>query len=1749
MKRKKWLKRAVSGVLTAMTLFTSAVSPMTALAADISPEEQLAAYVSSLPLMEEVADQLDVGELVTAGEYEVEMGAEVDLKSDFSGISYEEEKVKVTFYEAQNEEGEHFSTDHADSYQATYYAEPVSGHPAYRFSRTVIVKEPVTESVESQTVTEDNSGGKADESAGGEEEDADADSHLEQESAEEVIRPEEAFEEELERTQEQETVDPETGVTLSEVMTEAADQGVDLNTMEVGETVVFEMPALLAANATGSQSVSITRGPWYNYSDYDLGSYRTAPYYVTWGDITATAYCVQPSKSGPDDGTYTITKLSGSKELAKVCYYGTKASDENGFFDEEHPGFSTGKRFIITHLAAAYANGSSDWDSGTNATGRSLAMELYDYCISMPDIPDVEMSFSNDNVEAYIDGNRQRTETIRFKADELQTITFKLPQGVRLVNETTGETSAAGANVEICGGTKFYLTAPLTQAEDVEATFSTTMKGSITKDYSAYKIVTGGSSQDLALVFGEGVGNEKRVSFQVTWVQQCSVSIVKKDAETSQNLAGAVYGIYRDAACTDLIVQMPATDGNGASSVTLSKTQDVVYLKEISVPTGYTIDTKVYNVTLKIGQTSTQSVTDQRVDATIHLVKEDAETGGKAQGDATLAGAVYGLYARENIVHPDGKTGVLYQKDALVATLTTDQSGKASVHDLYLGKYYLREITAPEGYLLDTREHDIDCSYEGASVPTVERTAVLGDTVKKQPFQIIKAANNGNTDAALLSGAGFSTYLKSSLKVNPDGNYDFASAVPVVLTADGKTEMFTDEKGYACSIPLPYGTYVVRETTTPHNYTPVDDFEVSITENKPDEPQTWRVLLDDEFEAKLKIVKKDDETKQTVLLPGSEFKIYDLDNETYVQQVTTYPTTTVHTSFFTDSNGYLILPENLPIGHYRIEEVTAPDGYTLGGSHVEIAVDSNTAYQVEPVSGDIVIEVEYENHPVKGKLTVIKTGELLAGYEEDFLYEEGTLEGAVFEVYAAENIYTPDHQTDAEGNRTVIYAEGTLVDTLTTDENGEAVLENLPLGKYRVVEKTAPYGLSLNTEAQEMVFVYEDQDTPVVEQEVTFYNERQKVALTVEKQDKETGAVVEGAVFGLYNKEDIAAGNGEILVEADTLLQEMTSDKNGLAVCTLDLPLGRYYVKELKAPAGYVSSDEILEFDASYQGQELQVVELKAVKENEPTTVEFTKSDITTGVELDGASLTVLDKDGNVVDAWTSVKGEPHVIKRLVVGETYILREEFAPYGYLKATDVEFTIEDTAEIQKVEMKDEVPTGLLIINKKGEFLEKITLLDNLKGTVEHFFEYVTGNLTEVTFEVYAAEDIHAADGISEDYYKADELVATITTDDRGIAQLGDLPLGKYYVKEKETVHGYVLDEEIRYVDLTYRDQDTPVVTFEEEWQNARQKVSVTALKKEKDSERMLAGGIFGLYTRNDIVGMNGEVLMEADTLIELKTTDENGQITFVADLPVDGTYYVKEMYAPDGFVTTNEEQEFTFAYAGADQPVASYEFTFENEPTTVELTKTDLTNEKELPGAHLQLTDEEGNVVEEWISTEEPHVIKELVVGKSYTLTETKPADGYVTAESITFTVENTAEVQKHIMEDDVTKVLISKTDISGNELPGAKLTILDAEGNVVESWTSTEEAHYIEKLPIGEYTLREESAPNGYLVAEDVKFTVEDTGEIQKVVMVDEAKPPVQTDSPKTGDDSPIAVWAGIGILAMGLFGVTLAMRKKNRGR
>ena len=442
------------------------------------------------------------------------------------------------------------------------------------------------------------------------------------------------------------------------------------------------------------------------------------------------------------------------------------------------------------------------------------------------------------------------------------------------------------------------------------------------------------------------------------------------------------------------------------------------------------------------------------------------------------------------------------------------------------------------------------------------------------------------------------------------------------------------------------------------------------------------------------------------------------------------------------------------------------------------------------------------------------------------------------------------------------------------------------------------------------------------------------------------------------------------------------------------------------------------------------------------------------------------------------------------------------------------------------------------------------MDTIGGWIAHLFEYVTGALKEVTFEVYALEDIKAADGESEDHYKKDELVGTITTDETGVARLSDLPLGKYYIKEKETAEGFVLDGKIREVDLTYRDQHTAEVTYSTDWQNLRQRAEVSVIKKEKDTDRVLEGAVFALCAKEDILNKDGEVILKADTVIEEKATDKEGKLLFAADLPLGYSYYVKETAPAPGFVSTEEIKEFTFTYESAEKEKVDFEFTFENEPTVFEFTKTSLTDGTEVEGAKLQITDEAGKVVDSWTSGKEPHIIRELVVGKTYTMTETLPADGYVTAEEITFTVEDTGEVQKVEMKDDVTKVEISKTDADGKELPGAVLVILDEEGKKVERWTSKEKAHYMEMLPIGTYILREEKAPEGYLLAKDVKFEVKDTKEVQKVTMVDEKEPekpeeepPTNTpsDAPKTGDETQVGLW--FALLLLGIGGLVAALR------
>ena len=578
--------------------------------------------------------------------------------------------------------------------------------------------------------------------------------------------------------------------------------------------------------------------------------------------------------------------------------------------------------------------------------------------------------------------------------------------------------------------------------------------------------------------------------------------------------------------------------------------------------------------------------------------------------------------------------------------------------------------------------------------------------------------------------------------------------------------------------------------------------------------------------------------------------------------------------------------------------MSAPFGYVVNDKYVNISVDTDTAFETDGDTNDAIITVEYSDAPAVGELTVEKKGEVLDGfkggllassYEKEFVYREGSLAGAKFKVYAAEDIYTADNQKDADGNRIKYYSEGDLVTTLTTGKDGKATAKNLPLGQYRVVEVEAPYGYVLNPNEQKVTFTYVDDKTPVIKESLTFSDDRQKLDMSVTKLDAEDNTPIAGAVFGLYADEDIKNADGRVIIEKGTLLEKATSDENGKIAFVKDYPFAKYVARELVKPAGYVTNEEAVNFDTKYQGQDVKTAVYNSEYKNTPTTFEFTKTDITSGAELTGATLTVLDKDGNVVDTWTSDAKEAHVIKRLVVGETYTLREEFAPYGYLKATDIQFTVEDTGKVQHVEMKDEVPTGSIVINKDGEFVTDTTLM---KGHWYDFiFNYFKDSLAGVTFDVYAKEDIVSADGLNTVYHKAGDKVATIVTNDKGIARIDDLPLGKYYLVETKTIDGFVLD-------------DTPI--------------------------------------ERTVTGKDGKVL---DTL----TTDKNGHAES-KELPIctyneDGSfkedihYTVVETKAADGYILDETAHDVTLRYDDNAPDVVVTTLKLINVPTEPKLPQT------------------------------------------------------------------------------------------------------------------------------------------------------------------------------------------------------------------
>lgn len=1119
--------------------------------------------------------------------------------------------------------------------------------------------------------------------------------------------------------------------------------------------------------------------------------------------------------------------------------------------------------------------------------------------------------------------------------------------------------------------------------------------------------------------------------------------------------------------------------------------------------------------------TGSAEQTNKEPTATIHLKKEDKETGTTAQGDATLDGAVYELIAGEDIYNK-AHTKKFYSKGDVVATRITDKDGNmASVEGLPLGFYQLREVDSSDGYLVDSTIQNIHCDYEGQDVKVVVRSVKSLETVKKQAFQLIKVSTDESEETDLLAGAEFTVKLTS--EVNQVG-WDNARTYNVLST---------DKKGYAKSIELPYGTYTVRETKVPDNVQPIPDFTVIINEDSR-EPQTWRAFNDAPFKALIKAVKVDQETGKTVLLPDTEFKIRNMETNEYVGHWVWFPIPHYVETFTTDKSGTVTTPDTLECGEYELVEIKAPYGYLLNDEPIRFTVSTNTAYQMAEDDKTPIITVTKEDVSVKGCISVLKIGEQLTDVKTDenghlqFIYQKLLVNGAQFVVKASENIYSADNQKD------LIFKKDEIVAELTT-MNGEAQTDLLPLGKYKVYEVVASDGFVLNKEIKEVTLTYKDQETVIVTEDIEFENARQKVELEVIKLDSEEETSLSGAEFGLFTKEDIygyekllpMSNDNEPLVKAGTLIETTVSDENGLVVFKSDLPLSLYEIKELKTPIGYVSNHEVYEIDATYQGQDVETIEVIYEVLNDITKVEISKQDLTTGKELPGAHMVVKEKDGSIFDSWISTN-EPYLIKGLEPNKTYELIETSSPYGFALAQKIEFTVKDTGEVQKVEMKDDLVKGHLKWQKTGEaFTHTVTGQTEFGTTQSPVCE--KQNLLNATITIYAAEDITLGNGLT--YWHKDDAIEALSSDWGAVTSM-DLLVGKYYYVESSDLHGYVTDTQRHYFEIK-DNQSTDIQVVESTLENKRPSIDVKFTKYMetlKDHEELNAyqDVVFGIYAREDIYDYIGNVAIPYDTLISTTGIDELGQLYHFPELP-NGLYYLKELQTNKMYNLDPTEYDFEIAWHGGD--VSRYTINIgsdegimnELQRGKVIIHKTDLDTKEVLKDVEFVMsTDQDFNHIVNTVKTNEHGIAEfnELELGH-YFIKE-NPVDSYVTNTHI-YEVditkdgdELTIEIENKPLEMEFSKVSIT----DNKELEGAKLQVIDKEtGTIIDEWISTKETHKIKYLVEGkEYVMKEITAPKGYEIAESITFKAEDG---VKITMKDKLIPEV----PQTGDGASVEQW------------------------
>lgn len=1162
--------------------------------------------------------------------------------------------------------------------------------------------------------------------------------------------------------------------------------------------------------------------------------------------------------------------------------------------------------------------------------------------------------------------------------------------------------------------------------------------------------------------------------------------------KSSVDNSTAVYGIYSDKSCTKKVGEI-AIGADGTGKIQLP--DSTYYAKELKAPTGYSIDPTVY--TIKAGK---------------NKVTEDFKTGtikiNKTAEDGIISGREF-------------KITYSYNGKSLSETAKTNANGIATFDDL---RVY--DMSTGKAIVYTVSEINVDTRYETPKAQNVTLTS-------------------GNVD--LTVNVNFNNELKTgSIKINKQSEDGENGGREFTVTGNGKTySIKTGSDGIAILSDIPvYDSnnekivYTISEKNVPVKYVVPADQTATLTADATT-TKTFKNVLK-KFTAQ--VTKQDSETVSAQgdgTLAGAVYGIY-RDGEL----IDTYTT---------DENGYFKSKEYV-CGNYTVQEISPSEGYLL-----DMTVHSVGAEPEKYTIESNLISMTVTEDVIKGNISVIK-------HTDDGSTQIETPEvGAEFEVYLK--------SAGSYGN-----AAETERDHLTCDENGFAQTKDMPYGVYTVHQ-------TVGWEGTEFIA---DFDVNISENGQTYRylinNAEFESYVKVVKVDSETGKTIpyEGAGFEIYDS------NGQKIsmtfsYPTPTTIDVFYTNNEGYLITPEVLLYGEYSLVEVQAPVGYVLDSTPVPFTVSADNAEEEnaLTVIKVHKENtaqkgrisvqktgdifktvamassaytdengEMTVNPTTYTPVFASGNLSGAVFQVIASEDIVTLDGTVHANAGDVVAEITTDENgyaetdllylgkYEIKEVQAPYGYVRNSESQF-VELTYAGQEIAVLDTVNASFVNDYQSVEIsLSKVMENDELFG-IGNNNEYLS-----VRFGLFAAEDIQAADGT---VIPADGLISEISLDENMTAVIAEkIPFGKYYVQEIATDEHYVLNGEKYLVTFEYMGQEVTTVSIDcGQFVNELKRGKVEGIKV-NESDEPLENALFGLFAVDTAEFTSENAYMTA-------VSDENGYFEF-DEIPY-GEYVVHEIEAPTGYILSDESYPVTVCEDGETITVRTI-----NKPITVELSKIDVYGE-ELIGAEMQLENANGEIVDEWTSDGTNHVVTELPAG-DYTLKEIAAPDGYVIATDIKFTVdvygnvtvenvEATATSENGnplvVMIDDTTKVQISKQDITtGEELPGAKLQVIDRDGNVVEEWVSSSEPHFIEgKLIAGkEYTLRETIAPDGYEIANEIKFTVNADGTVTDVVMYDEHTP--KTDTPYTGDNhSDFAAFALMGASLI-IFLVLIISRKKN---